>query len=141
MKNLLLISIILLLTSPLFAQEIPFIKQQDKQTHFVVVLTMVAPISYGASIKLTKGDKLKAALLSIGITSAIAGSYEIFHDKALGLGDPSIGDFIAGVAGQVVFTAAATLIVPSEKQKVKRKKKRANRKANRIERKKNKKRR
>ncbi len=137
MKVLITLTMILVLNTG-FAQEIPFVKQGDKQTHFAVAGTMVAPISYEAALKLTD-NKFKAALLSLGFTSAIAGGYELIHDKALGRGHPSWGDFFSGLAAQVVYTAASTIIRPSDKQKANRKQNKINRKQNKANKKANRK--
>ena len=138
MKTLSLITLILLLTTPVFSQEIPFHKQPDKQIHFFSTLFILSPVFYTGAYKLTDGNKLKAALWSTLAVGVVGAGYELIHDKAMGKGDPSVGDFAAVMLGHVPILLTATFAFPNEKQKakrlekkVKRKKKRANRKLNR----------
>ncbi len=101
MKTLSLITLILLLTTPVFSQEIPFHKQPDKQIHFFSTLFILSPVFYTGAYKLTDGNKLKAALWSTLAVGVVGAGYELIHDKAMGKGDPSVGDFAAVMLGHV----------------------------------------
>lgn len=118
MKKLLLTIItITILSITCFAQnEIPFWKQPDKQVHFGVVFTTLAPISYAAAFKLTDGNKLMAIVWSTIFVSAVAAGYELIHDKFFKLGHPSMGDFFAGMAGHFSFVLTATIVIPWQKK-------------------------
>ena len=117
MKRLTTVLMILILARIVFAQEIPFLKQGDKQLHFAVTLVLLSPISYAAMYKFTDGNKFKSALYSTILVSMAAGGYELIHDKAFDQGHTSKGDFFAAMGGHGIFVLSATIIIPDKKKR------------------------